>query len=134
MKEMKTRIFTSGILMRKGKILIVKRGPTAPRFPNMWDDIGGHPNENENAEDCMIREAKEECGLDVKIKKAGKVYEYYDDYGRAIAIPFLLESNSSKVKLSFEHVEYKWIEPKELKNYDCVPDLIEDVKIFILRS
>jgi 8-oxo-dGTP pyrophosphatase MutT (NUDIX family) len=78
----------------------------------------------------MIREAKEECGLDVKIKKAGKVYEYYDDYGRVIAIPFLLESNSSKVKLSFEHSEYRWIEPKDLKNYDCVPDLVEDVKIF----
>jgi len=130
MKEMKTRIFTSVILLHKGKILIVKRGPTAPRFPNMWDDIGGHPNENESAEDCMIREAKEECGLDVKIKKAGKVYEYYDDYGRVIAIPFLLESNSSKVKLSFEHSEYRWIEPKDLKNYDCVPDLVEDVKIF----
>jgi 8-oxo-dGTP diphosphatase len=131
-KEIKMRIFTSGILMHKGKILILNRGPNTPRYPNMWDSIGGHLNENENVEDCMIREAKEECGLDVKIRKAGKIYEYYDDYGKAVVIPFLLESNSKRVKLSFEHVECKWIEPKELKNYDCVPDLIEDVKIFRL--
>ena len=129
MKKIKTRIFTSGILLRNKKILIIKRSSIAPRFPNMWDSIGGHLKDgNESAEDCMIREAKEEVGLDLKIKKAGKVYEFYDDYGRAIVIPFLLESDSDKVKLSFEHSEYKWIEPKDLKNYESAPDIFESAK------
>jgi 8-oxo-dGTP diphosphatase len=129
-KFKKSRAFTSGILVFDGKILILKRGPTAPTYPNMWDTLGGHLVERETAEECIIREAKEECGLDVRIKKAGRVFEYIDEYGRGIAIPYLLESDSNKVKLSFEHTEFKWIEPKEIKNYNCVPDLIEDYKIF----
>ena len=127
---MKTRVFSSGVLLHDGKILIIKRGPTAPRNPNMWDGSGGHLNENESAEDCMLREAKEECGLDVTIKKTGPVYEFIDEYGRAISIPFLLESFSDRVRLSEEHVDYKWVEPRELGNYNCVRDLLENVKIF----
>ena len=130
-ERMSTRIFTSGILTYDGKILILKRGETAPRFPGIWDPPGGHlKDERETAEECMLREVKEECGLDVKIKESGEVYQLFDDYGRAIVIPFLLESDTDKVKLSFEHTEYKWIEPKEIKNYECCPDLINNIRIF----
>jgi 8-oxo-dGTP diphosphatase len=129
-KLKRTRAFTSGILFKDGKILIMKRGSAAPTYPNVWDNLGGHLIERESAEECMIREAKEECGLDVRIKKTGKVYEYVDKYGRSVVIPYLLESDSNKVKLSFEHTEYKWVEPEELKNLECVPDIIEDCKVF----
>lgn len=111
--------------------MIIKRSSSAPRHPGEWDVPGGHlKDEKETAEECMIREAKEEIGLDVKIKKAGKVYEYLDEYGRAIAIPFLLESGSNEVKLSHEHTEFRWIEPSQISKFKIGIDAIEDVKLF----
>ena len=130
MKTLRTRVVTVGIVRKDRKILIMKRSETAPRYPNTWDFVAGQVKENESAENCVIREAKEECGLDVRIKKWSKSFEIIDEYGRAIIIPYVLESNSDEVKLSFEHAEYRWIEPKEIKNYECATDIYKDLKMF----
>ena len=39
--------------------------PTIP-YPNMWDLPGGHVEEGETPEQCIIREMKEEIGIDLK--------------------------------------------------------------------
>lgn len=120
--EMKTRIFTSGILMRRGKMLILKRKPDDERNPDKWDCVGGHFLAEESAEECILREAREETGLDVRIKSHGAVFEYLDRYGRAVGIPFLLQADSSRVALS-EHTDYKWVSLQELKDSNCVPEI-----------
>jgi 8-oxo-dGTP diphosphatase len=127
-EKMITSVFTDGFLIKDGKVLIIKRNIDAPTYPGRWDVPGGKLQE-ESAEDCMIREAKEELGIDVKILKSGKVFEIFDEYGRQIGIPFILESDSKEIKLSFEHTEYKWINPKKLRNYRCAPDIIEAAKV-----
>lgn len=119
---MRTRIFTSGILMRRGKMLILKRKPNDERNPDKWDCVGGHFLAEESAEGCILREAREETGLNVRIKRHGAVFEYLDKYGRAVGIPFLIQADSSMVALS-EHTDYKWVSLHELKDYNCVPEI-----------
>ena len=72
---METRVFTSCLLMFKNNILILKRSPNAEFKPNIWDSVGGHIGEYETAENCILREAKEETGLVVEIVSSGKSYE-----------------------------------------------------------
>ncbi len=119
---MRTRIFTSGIVLHRRKMLILRRKPDDERNPSKWDCVGGHFLEEESAEECILREAKEESGLEVAIKRYGPVFEYLDKYGRAVGLPFLLQSKSDRVALS-EHSEYRWVTLGELKSYDCVPDI-----------
>lgn len=128
---METRVFTSGLLLFKSHILILKRSPNSKFKPNVWDSVGGHIGEYETAENCILREAKEETGLDVEIIKSGKSYEINNRDGRWIVIPFLLESDSDKVVVKGdEHSEYKWISLNEVADYECVPDLIMNIKLF----
>jgi 8-oxo-dGTP diphosphatase len=126
---MRTRIFTTGVLMRKGKLLILKRKPDDDTYPGFWDCVGGHFEEGESAEACMLREAKEESGLDVKILRPGPLIEYLDRYGRAVAVPFLIESRSGAIKLT-EHSESRWIAPTEAGRYRIVPDLRKALPLF----
>lgn len=127
---MQTRVFTAGIVKYKDRILILRRKNTAEFSPNKWDSIGGRIREKETAEECILREAKEETGLDIKIIKRGKVFEFQNEHGDWVVIPFLCEANSNKVKVNpNEHVEYKWIYPNEIDHYDCVPDLKKDLEI-----
>jgi 8-oxo-dGTP diphosphatase len=50
-----------------GKILIGKRVSEHGR--NTWSIPGGHLEKFETPEECVIRETKEECGIDIEILK-----------------------------------------------------------------
>lgn len=49
------------------EILLLLRDniPSIP-YPNMWDIPGGHVEEGETPEQCIVREMKEEMDLDLK--------------------------------------------------------------------
>jgi hypothetical protein len=51
--------------------------------------------------------------------------------------PFLFEMKSadfeSKVKLDWEHTEFKWIHPKDLSGYKTVPSLEETLQRVMVR-
>jgi len=130
---LKTRIFTTGILLRSGKLLILKRKEDDDTYPGMWDCLGGHFEKGESAEECMIREAKEESGLDVKIVKSGPLLKYTDEYGAAISVPFVIRSYSGRVSLT-EHSEFKWVDPAKVRRYRVVPDLLMALDAFGLAT
>jgi 8-oxo-dGTP diphosphatase len=119
---MRTRIFTSGLLLNEGRILLLKRKSKDERNPAKWDCLGGHFMAEESGEDCIIREAKEESGLDVRIKRTARAFEFSDQYGRAVGLPYLLESDSDDVTVS-EHSRFVWIDSNDLSKYDCVPEV-----------
>lgn len=60
----------------KGEFLLYLRDnkPTIP-FPDHWDLIGGHVEEGETPEQALVREVKEELGIDLKDYKFFRVYE-----------------------------------------------------------
>ena len=119
---MKTRVFTAGLLVHRGKVLVLKRKPDDDTYPGIWDCLGGHFEAGESAEACMTREAKEESGLDVEIVRSASVLEYSDEYGRSVAVPYLLRSRSHRVVLS-EHSECRWVAPRDLARYRKVPEI-----------
>ncbi|NLZ92664.1 MAG: NUDIX domain-containing protein, partial [Firmicutes bacterium] len=50
----------------KGELLFYKRDnkPRIP-FPGYWDLIGGHIEEGENPKEALVREIKEELGIEI---------------------------------------------------------------------
>ena len=58
-----------------GELLLALRDnkPTIP-FPNCWDLIGGHVEENETPEQALEREYEEELGLTLRESKFFKKY------------------------------------------------------------
>ncbi len=54
--------------MNKKEVLIFLRDNTQEiPYPNMWDVLGGHVELDETPKECIIREMKEEIGLDLEI-------------------------------------------------------------------
>lgn len=131
---MKTYFAVTGVLMNKNEVLILRKALDDRNYPGKWSFCSGFVKEFESAEDNVLREVKEETGLNAKIVKKGKLVEVVDHENKKtwIAVPFLCEVNSRDVKLCHENIEFKWIKIKEFKNYDGVPGLEKDLKRFNL--
>lgn len=69
----------NAMLVRDGKVLLIKRGHFP--FRNTWALPGGHIEEKETEEKAVVREVKEEAGLDFKPKYFGSYEELFEEMG-----------------------------------------------------
>jgi 8-oxo-dGTP diphosphatase len=97
------------ILVENGKILLVKRGREP--FKGEWAVPGGRIEDNETAEECAIREMKEETGVDVEIIRLTGIYSDPKRDPRGIIVAaFLVRRIGGEVKAGDDADEAKWFE------------------------
>lgn len=113
------------VVKKDNKLLIVLRSPDAKFFPEHWDFPGGKLEPNEEPFAGIEREVIEETNLKVKAIKVVGVYEMELDYkGEKIPHRFTVYSTkvlSSDVKLSHEHLEFKWATEEEILRLKIEP-------------
>lgn len=98
------------------KILIGKRhdDPDVPKLS--WAFPGGRPEYTEEVDDSVVREIKEETGLDVE--NLGAVFaKTYPEKRQFLAIYYLCEKLGGIEKPGDNFTELKWVSPEELETY-----------------
>jgi len=84
-----------------------------------WDFVKGNVEPNESEQETVIRELQEETGItDAKFIEDFKerIEYFYRRQGSTVrkeVIFFLMETETEKVKISYEHVGYKWLDYKQ---------------------
>ena len=63
----------AALIYHQGKFLIGKRRSDGSN-PSVWEFPGGKLEPGESYEDCLIRECREECGLEVEPLECGGVW------------------------------------------------------------
>ena len=123
-----TRIVTS-FIKHNDQILILKRSEKVRSMKGLWSGVSGIIENNENPIDRAKIEIFEEVGIKEKeiklVKKLEKMKissQQYKNHEWEI-FPFLFETKNGNIVLNWENSEFKWILPKELKNYQTVPSL-----------
>ena len=90
-------------------------------YPAVWQMVSGKIKENEKAFETSLRELKEETNLTpLKMWIAPKVNSFYSSQTDSIClIPvFAVQvKKNSKVIISNEHSEYKWVTSDEAKRF-----------------
>jgi len=88
-------------------------------YPGVWQMVSGKINENEKAFETTLRELKEETNLTpYKMWIAPKVNSFYSSQSDSICLVpvFAVQvKKDSKVIISDEHSEYKWVTSDEAK-------------------
>lgn len=96
-----------------GRVLILKRVSTDRAFPGKWDLPGGKVDKGESLQEAIVREVKEETGLDVTVSKYAGVYEgALSTRDRRYIIhtfELILLPQKKTVALSFEHEDFLWV-------------------------
>jgi len=117
------------ILNKEGKFLIIHRTATAPTNPNKWDLPGGDLNFGEDTIKGLIREVKEETGLEIQDIKPFDVESHIDEKGEFwVTIAYRAKTTSEEVILSFEHDEFRWVAPKEFLKLESSDKLRRFIK------
>lgn len=126
---MQFHLAVKGIIVRRdGKILVVKRSDIDDHKPGVWETVGGGVEEQLSPEKALEREIKEEVGLKVKILKPFNVFSFKKDTGEfKIGITFICKYVSGKVRLSHEHSDFSWINPKDFRKLPSVPSLHKEI-------
>ena len=89
---------------------------------------GGHIEKDESFVDAVIREMKEETGLDIKNPKLVGVKQFPIKYGRYVV--FLYKTNEySGTLVSSNEGKMEWIEYDKLKDINTVDDFEELLKV-----
>ena len=116
----------AGLIFQNNKLLICQR-PKFKDHPLKWEFPGGKIKKNETSEDALIREINEE--LSINIFNYNELISYsfnYSDLGKAIFINFYLIKNFTGKILNNFHNQLKWIEIKDIREYDFLEG---DIKI-----
>ena len=126
---METKIVLTGILKDNDLFLIVKRNENDELYPGAWEFPGGHLENGETLKEGLKRELKEEIGFIDEFNPI--ITHYFDEIKEKkgtlvhnLEIDFIINVDSSKVnvKLSDEHIDYKWV----TKDSNYLDEFIKD--------
>lgn len=115
---------------KSGKILILKRSSKVKSMRELWSGVSGIIEGNEKPLSRAKTEIYEETGITQnKIKLVRQVdaaihinSPQYKNH-EWIVFAFLFEAKRPRVVLNWENSQYRWIDVKDMKKYETVPDL-----------
>ena len=122
MLEQKTnnlpKVVVGGLIYQNEKILICQRKEEGDH-PLKWEFPGGKIKNDETNEEALIREINEELSINIINYKEMISYNFnYKDLNKRVFIYFYLVNNFSGKVLNNFHKELKWIEIKDIREYD----------------
>ena len=137
--EIKLFTATKAFIVHDGKILLLKEstkytdGANAGRF----DVVGGRIKPGQRFDESLMREIKEETGLEVRLGRPFFVSEWRPvvrgEQWHIVGTFFECFADSDNVALSEDHEEYVWIDPKEHKKYNLIDNLIPAFESYLNR-
>jgi 8-oxo-dGTP pyrophosphatase MutT (NUDIX family) len=113
-------------LINNNKILLLKRGDTAPWSPGKYCLPGGKLEDNETLVSCAIRELYEETNITLERHQLTPLTIKYPKYSKVIFV--CNKNNPYSVTLNWEHSDYIWATYKDSCYISMVPGLETTIK------
>ena len=123
--------FTDALVVKNGKMLFLKRAKNNKIEPEKWGFPGGHLEKFLSPEKNVLKEIKEETGLDIIDCKLINVKDLVG--GRKIYYFLCTPANGEVIINEDEHFQYQWMSVQEIKDTSS-EDFIFDLKKYILEK
>lgn len=127
MKKIIQKIVLGAVIVKDRKVLILQRHENEETYPGMWELPSGKKENFESSEASLVREVREESGLDIEVIMPVSVFDYQidkpDEICDSTQINFLITViNNKDVVLSDEHQAYTWITDEQIDEYNITND------------
>jgi ADP-ribose pyrophosphatase YjhB (NUDIX family) len=111
------------------EILILRRSGQVGSYQGRWAGVSGYIETT--ADEQALTEIEEETSLSeecLKLIKKGRPLVVKDDKlgVKWVVHPYLFHiKDRGKIKIDWEHKEARWIQPRDIDNFETVPKLQE---------
>ena len=124
----KNLLVVGGLIVKKNKILICQRS-SDNEHPLKWEFPGGKVKNQEEPQQALKRELNEELKITIEhpIYLCDYMFEY-QDLGKNVSLFFFLINEYSGEISNTVHNQLKWIEIKQLSDYDFLEGDHEIIK------
>ncbi|RLI21545.1 hypothetical protein DRO54_03440 [Candidatus Bathyarchaeota archaeon] len=125
-------IGVGAIIIQNGKILIVRRGSEPGK--GKWSVPGGLVELGETVEQTVVREVKEECGLDVEVDELIDVVDSmtFDENGKLkyhfVILDFFVKIKGGELRPGNDAKGALWVPLEEVEKYDLTKTFREFLK------
>lgn len=137
--EPKLFVATKAFIVHNGKVLILRESSQYQDGSNSgkYDVVGGRVKPGERFDDSLLREIEEETGLKATIGRPFFVNEWRPvvrgEPWQIVGTFFECFADSDQVKLSEDHGEFQWIEPKDFRKYPLIENLVAAFESYLGR-
>lgn len=124
--ENKIVVAVKAIIVNRGRILIIKRSDRDDTGAGTWETAGGKIEFGEELESALLREVKEETGIDITVEKLLYATTFKTNPARQVVVlTYLCRTQQEDVTLSNEHSAYLWASKSQLRMH-LLPDILLD--------
>lgn len=104
-----------------GRVLIAQR-PPGKQLAGLWEFPGGKVEAGETPEECLVRELREEIGVETKVACLAPLTfasHSYDDFH--LLMPLYVCRRFEGIPVPREGQALKWVRPHQMRDYPMPP-------------
>lgn len=119
-------VTVKAVIIHEGKILLLKKVQPSADGLGVWELPGGGMEYKEGPENALIREVREETGLELASLHVAATFHVVRSNLEIVGLNYRCTPVDAAVKLSDEHETYCWVRPDELDQY-VSPKIYHDI-------
>lgn len=119
-RELPHKVIAVGVIWKRtrtgGAQILIQQRLSEGLLGGLWEFPGGKVEEGERLEECVAREVREECGIEVRVGREIIAVEHAYSHFSITLHAFECEFVAGRVKISSAQ-KFKWVRPEELEQY-----------------
>jgi 8-oxo-dGTP diphosphatase len=112
-------IVAAAVVIESGRVLLTRRAE-GQHLAGLWEFPGGKLEQGESPEQALVRECREECGIEIKVAEILDVTFHRYPETDVLLLFYRCSLVSGEVR-HLQVADHAWVAPKELDRYELPP-------------
>ncbi len=112
-------VVAAAVVIREGRVLLTRRAE-GQHLAGMWEFPGGKLEEGESPESAVVRECREECGIDIEVGAILDVTHHRYPEKDVLLLFYRCVLRGGEVQ-NLQVADHAWVAPAELEQYPLPP-------------
>ena len=112
-------VVAAAVIFRDGRVLLTRRAE-GQHLAGMWEFPGGKLEDGESRAEALVRECREECGIEVEVAEILEVTHHRYPEKEVLLLFYRCELRSGEVR-HLQVADHAWVSPDALDDYPLPP-------------